>query len=46
MSDNMQVREPYPYLHSCVVLVAALVAVGGLEAGKAVRRAWRGVTSR
>ena len=47
MRDQVQrVQEPYPYLHSCAVLALALVVVGGIEAGKALRRIWRGATGR
>ena len=37
MSDT-RIREPFPYFRACVVMLAGLVVVGGLEAGKALRR--------
>ncbi len=37
MSDT-RIREPYPYLASCLVLVLGSVVVAGIEAGKVCRR--------
>ena len=34
----MRVREPFDYAGAIVVMLAGLVIVGGLEAGKALRR--------
>ena len=33
-----RVREPFPYFRAAVVMLAGLVIVGGIEAGKALRR--------